>query len=125
MPSKHQLILDFMKGHPTITTTDLYAAFPKETKEMLRRIRNEFLHSVAQKQTPGNAPDPPDRPPASPPTPPKDITEDTYRDYLIRVINENDADIRICTEIRNYLDKKKALKTTEPPSILEKDFGVI
>ena len=114
-----------MKNHPTISTTDLYAAFPNEQKEMLRRIRNEFLHSVAEKKPPGNGPDPPDRPPTPPPGVVKDITEDTYKNYLVRVINENDADIRICTEIRNYLDKKKAIKTAELPSILERDFGVI
>ena len=114
-----------MNHHPTITTTDLYTAFPTEDKGMLRRIRNEYLQSVVQKKAPGKPPDQPDQSKKGPDPTFKDITEETYKGYLIRVINENDADIRICTEIRNYLDKKKALKTDGASSILEKDFGAI
>lgn len=36
------------------------------------------------------------------------ITEESYEQYLLKCIN-NEGDIRICTEIRNYLDKTQQL----------------
>lgn len=50
-----------------------------------------------------------------------DITEETYKNYLIRLINSSDVDIRVCTEIRNYLDKKNILKVQSTDIVNEID----
>lgn len=52
----------------------------------------------------------------------REINEDTYKFYLLRCVNEHAVDIKICTEIRNYLDKKKAIQQ-QAPEELDADFA--
>jgi hypothetical protein len=48
------------------------------------------------------------------------VDEDAYVRYLLKCIN-GEGDIRVCTEIRNYLDKKKAIAKQQPKEI-DADF---
>lgn len=41
------------------------------------------------------------------------IDEDLYQNYLLLLVKRGDPDIRIATEIKNYLDKKKVLIPTK------------
>jgi hypothetical protein len=64
------------------------------------------------KLTPTKTPNPPANPPgslASPGVSFAKIDEETYQQYLLLCMN-GQGDIRVCTEIRNYLDKTQALQ---------------
>ena len=109
------LYLDKVEGKTT--NDELRAQFPKVKSNTLSQIWKRWKNgktcrtnqtknpvTIVTEVTPG---------PAAPkkPTPNlDDITEETYKEYLLRVINNCETDIRICTEIRNYLDKKNILK---------------
>jgi len=65
--------------------------------------------------------------PSHPPPPPTtiQITEDIYEKYLCRLVDECDPSPSIASAIRDYLDKKKMLTTSESKADINEEDRMI
>lgn len=93
--------------------------------EIILRLRAKQINSTVEKPIPTATNIPSALPPGCAPRVSfTDVDEAAYKQYLLLCMNGG-GDIRVCTELRNYLDKTQALQPkarTTLPLLSEEDY---